>query len=59
MFTHVMWDMYWAPSGFCFDTNCRDAPMVTNKNSPEFNVYQRVQDMVDYLENQVFTRVMQ
>lgn len=53
IFTHVMWDMYWAPPGFCFDTNCADPAMVVNKKSPEFNVYKRVQDMVDYLEKQV------
>ena len=57
IFTHVMWDMYWAPSGFCFDTDCRDPAMVTNKDSPEYNVYQRVQDMIDYLTEQVPYRV--
>ena len=53
IFTHVMWDMYWAPPGFCFDTTCDDAPMVVNPSSPEYNVYERVGKMVEYLENQV------
>ena len=53
-----MWDMYWSPPGFCFDTACTDPALVTNKNSPEFNVYERVQKMVDYLSNQVLMRLL-
>ena len=48
-----MWGMYWAPDGFCFDTNCADPALVTNKASPEYNVLERVEVLVEYLSEQV------
>ena len=49
-----MWGMYWAPDGFCFDTNCADPSLVTNKASPEYNVLERVEVLVEYLSEQVW-----
>lgn len=53
VFTHVMWDMYWAPPGFCFDTTCTDPPMVRRLGTPEHNAEARAGALVQYLEQQV------
>ena len=52
MFTGVMLDMYWAPPTFCFDTNCQDPPVVTNPDSPEYNLPERADALVNYMMNE-------
>ena len=52
VFTGVLYKHYEAPDGFCFDTSCVDPPMVTDENSPEYNIYERVEEIVRYLSEQ-------
>ena len=53
MFTSVMYRHYNAPPGFNFDRRGVDPPMVRNPQSPEYNIPERVEDFVSYLEEQV------
>lgn len=40
IFTHVLFDHYGPPPGFCFDITCRntDSVVVDDKKSSEYNV---------------------
>ena len=52
VFTGILYGAsYLEPTGFCFDTRCTDSPMVTNPNSPEYNVPERVTQFVEYLND--------
>lgn len=42
LFTGVLYSLYNPPPGFCFDILCPDAPIVDDKNSPEYNVDRKV-----------------
>ena len=53
IFTSVVYYRYEGPDGFCFDTNCKDPPIVTNKASPEFNVVDRSELLLAYMRQQV------
>ena len=53
LFTNVLFYRYEGPDGFCFDTNCADPPLVTNPQSPEYNVLERVRVLMEYLDEQV------
>ena len=53
LFTGVLYRHYNAPPGFSFDRRATDPPMVTNPESPEYNVPERVQGFVEYMEEQV------
>lgn len=44
LFTGVLYNQYQAPSGFCFDVLCSDEPIIDDKNSPIYNVEQRVRN---------------
>ncbi|KAL5264156.1 hypothetical protein ACHWQZ_G005288 [Mnemiopsis leidyi] len=52
IFTSVVYYRYEGPDGFCFDTNCRDPPIVTNRASPEFNVVDRSELLLAYMRQQ-------
>lgn len=42
LFTGVNYNLYQAPSGFCFDVLCDDQPIIDDSHSRDFNVEQRV-----------------
>lgn len=42
LFTSVLYYFYGPPSGFCFDVNCNDEPIIDNPEIPDYNVDSRV-----------------
>ncbi|XP_063677322.1 lysosomal alpha-mannosidase-like isoform X2 [Bolinopsis microptera] len=53
LFTGVLYRQHYnAPPGFDFDRRRADPPMVRNPQSPEYNIPERVEDFVSYLEEQ-------
>lgn len=42
LFTSVLFDLYTAPSGFCFDTYCSDEPIMDNRRLHGYNVDEKV-----------------
>jgi lysosomal alpha-mannosidase len=42
LFTHVLFNHYSPPPGFCFDLLCDDEPFIDDKHSPDYNVDKRV-----------------
>ncbi|XP_031630105.1 lysosomal alpha-mannosidase-like [Contarinia nasturtii] len=52
LFTGVLYNIYAPPPGFCFDILCEDDPIVDDKNSPEYNVDEKVRDFLAYVDKQ-------
>lgn len=52
LFTGVNYNLYQAPSGFCFDVLCGDEPIIDNPKSKDFNVHKRVTDFLRYCKEQ-------
>ncbi|XP_065340981.1 lysosomal alpha-mannosidase [Cloeon dipterum] len=52
LFTHVLFNNYSPPPGFCFDLLCGDEPFIDSKHSPDYNVDRRVKEFVDYAKKQ-------
>lgn len=46
LFTSVLPNIYWPPSGFCFDVNCYEDPL------DNFNVEQRSQEFISHVKAQ-------
>ncbi|XP_042885144.1 lysosomal alpha-mannosidase-like isoform X3 [Penaeus japonicus] len=46
LFTGVLPNGYGPPSGFCFDINCRDEPIMDDPRLHDYNVDQRVNDFL-------------
>lgn len=42
IFTHVLYNHYMTPPGFCFDVMCPDEPIVIDKESPGYNAATKV-----------------
>lgn len=42
IFAGTLFNHYSAPSGFCFDVKCNDAPFIDNKKSADYNVNAKV-----------------
>lgn len=42
LFTHVLYNHYSPPPGFCFDLLCGEEPFIDNKHSPDYNVDKKV-----------------
>jgi lysosomal alpha-mannosidase len=42
LFTHVLYNNYSPPPGFCFDLLCGEEPFIDNKHSPDYNVDRKV-----------------
>nr|CAD7458127.1 unnamed protein product [Timema tahoe] len=53
LFTGVHYNHYSNPSGFCFDINCGDDPFIDNKRSPDYNVDEKVQQFILFVNNQL------
>ena len=56
MFTGCMYRHYNQPPSFDFDRRGVDPPMVRNPKSPEYNIPERVNTFVKYLEEQVLNQ---
>ncbi|XP_076297759.1 lysosomal alpha-mannosidase II [Lasioglossum baleicum] len=52
LFTVAMYNTYSPPPGFCFDVLCRDEPINDDKDSPDYNVPDRVEKFLEYAKEQ-------
>ncbi|XP_049791934.1 lysosomal alpha-mannosidase-like [Schistocerca nitens] len=52
LFAATFNNSYYPPSGFCFDINCDDLPIIDDLKSPDYNVKTRISDFVAYIEEQ-------
>lgn len=52
IFTHLLYEHYTAPSGFYFDVNSDDDPLVANSASPAYNLKRKVRDFTNYVTRQ-------
>ncbi|KAJ8898443.1 hypothetical protein PR048_003803 [Dryococelus australis] len=52
LFTGVNYNGYSYPSGFCFDINCSDEPIIEDVDSPEYNVPERLKSFIDQVKKQ-------
>ncbi|XP_058121282.1 lysosomal alpha-mannosidase-like [Anopheles ziemanni] len=50
LFTSVLYNHYSAPPGFCFDILCNDDPMIDDKGSTDYNVKNRIDTFITWLE---------
>ncbi|XP_058821191.1 lysosomal alpha-mannosidase-like isoform X3 [Topomyia yanbarensis] len=49
LFTTILYTLYQAPPGFCFDVLCSDEPFVDGPNSAENNVDQRIDAFLEWV----------
>lgn len=42
LFVSVLYNLYTAPAGFCFDTYCSDEPIMDNKKFHGYNIDEKV-----------------
>ncbi|XP_025413400.1 lysosomal alpha-mannosidase-like isoform X2 [Sipha flava] len=52
LYTQVLYNYYSAPDGYCFDIVCGVDPIVDDKKSPEYNVEDKAQRLMEYAINQ-------
>ncbi|KAB0792238.1 hypothetical protein PPYR_14197 [Photinus pyralis] len=52
IFTHLLYEHYTAPSGFYFDVNSKDDPLVANSASPAYNLKKKVAEFTNYVDRQ-------
>ncbi|KAK7789693.1 hypothetical protein R5R35_011514 [Gryllus longicercus] len=52
LFTHALYNHYSPPPGFCFDVLCDDEPIIDDKHSPDYNVDNRVERFLAFVQNQ-------
>ncbi|XP_033225298.1 lysosomal alpha-mannosidase-like [Belonocnema kinseyi] len=52
LFTSVLYNHYSAPDGFCFDIRCQDEPLIDDPESPDYNIAQRVEQFLAFVNNQ-------
>lgn len=50
IFTGVLYNRYSPPPGFCFDLLCSDLPFIDDPDSFEYNVDDRVNDFIKYVD---------
>ncbi|KAL7059478.1 hypothetical protein AAHC03_013087 [Spirometra sp. Aus1] len=51
LFTHMLFQSYCSPPGFCFDSKCSDEPIIDDPAARDYNVPSRVQQFIRYVEN--------
>ena len=52
IFTHVNYDTYHAPKGFCFDNKCpADEPIKDDPTLEDYNVDAKAQEFVSYFKS--------
>ncbi|GLG94961.1 Uncharacterized protein GBIM_02027, partial [Gryllus bimaculatus] len=52
MFTHILYNQYGPPQGFCFDNLCNDDPIVDDMTDRNYNVPERVKHFLQRVEHQ-------
>ncbi|XP_050429142.1 lysosomal alpha-mannosidase-like isoform X2 [Adelges cooleyi] len=52
LFTHVLYNFYSPPDGFCFDVVCGIDPIVDDIKSPAYNVEAKTADLLAFLDSQ-------
>ncbi|CAK9820569.1 Lysosomal alpha-mannosidase [Anthophora plagiata] len=52
LFTVVLYNNYMAPAGFCYDVLCNDEPINDDPESPDYNVANKVEQLVNYANRQ-------
>ncbi|XP_050536748.1 lysosomal alpha-mannosidase-like [Daktulosphaira vitifoliae] len=52
LFTHVLYNYYFAPDGFCFDVVCGIDPIVDDIKSPAYNVEKKASELLDFVRTQ-------
>ena len=53
IFTGVLYNTYFSPSGFCFDILCNDQPIIDDPESRDYNVDERVKSLYNFPEKRV------
>lgn len=53
LFTGVLYNGYGPPSGFCWDINCKDDPIMDDENLNDYNVQKKVADFIDAAHDQM------
>lgn len=51
LFTHILYQGYCSPPGFCFDSKCNDPPMIIDPSATNYNVPLRVGQFLDYVRS--------
>lgn len=49
LFTHMLYQSYCSPPGFCFDAKCDDPPMIVDPMASNYNAPQRVSQFIEYV----------
>ncbi|VDL59885.1 unnamed protein product [Hymenolepis diminuta] len=49
LFTHMLYQSYCSPPGFCFDAKCDDPPMIVDPLATNYNAPQRVSQFLEYV----------
>ncbi|VDK39663.1 unnamed protein product [Taenia asiatica] len=49
LFTHMLYQSYCSPPGFCFDSKCDDPPMIVDPLATNYNVPSRVRQFLEYV----------
>ncbi|KAJ8982146.1 hypothetical protein NQ317_011292 [Molorchus minor] len=52
IFASALYHQYNCPSDFCFDIHCNDPPIIIDKDSPEYNWEDRVNEFVNFVREQ-------
>lgn len=52
IFTHVLYNHYSAPDGFCFDVRCNDDPIEDDETLETYNVDKKADDFFDFITHQ-------
>ncbi|XP_017876463.1 lysosomal alpha-mannosidase isoform X1 [Ceratina calcarata] len=52
LFTVALYNTYSPPPGFCYDVLCRDEPIIDDPDSPDYNVKERVEALLNYANRQ-------
>ncbi|KAF5279970.1 hypothetical protein FQR65_LT15119 [Abscondita terminalis] len=52
IFTSIIYRDYNAPDTFCWDVQCKDLPIIDDKDSFDYNVEERVKNFTEYIKKQ-------
>ncbi|XP_033225120.1 lysosomal alpha-mannosidase-like [Belonocnema kinseyi] len=55
LFTSKLYQNYSSPYGLCFDTRCKDDPLIDDTESPEYNIVQKVEQLLAYVNKQAYS----
>lgn len=50
LFTHMLYQSYCSPPGFCFDSKCDDPPMIVDPLATNYNAPLRVNQFLEYVK---------